>query len=156
VTQAFTLTVNGAAHRVSISPEASLLTLLRDTLGLRGSKLGCGVGECGACTVLVEGRAICACLLPATRAAGLHVETIEGLGTQGDLHPVQRAFLDHGALQCGFCTPGMVMSAIGLLRHNPAPSDDEIGEALQGNICRCTGYMKILEAVRAAARGIRA
>jgi carbon-monoxide dehydrogenase small subunit len=130
----------------------SLLTALRDRLGLPGSKNACEQGECGSCSVLLDGTLVCACLVLAAQADGHEVVTVEGLaGSDGDLHPVQEAFVDAGAVQCGFCTPGLVVAAADLLQDNPDPSDDEIREALSGNLCRCTGYQKILDAVHAAA-----
>jgi CO/xanthine dehydrogenase Mo-binding subunit/aerobic-type carbon monoxide dehydrogenase small subunit (CoxS/CutS family) len=146
------LLLNGAALEPQCSPETSLLAFLRDSVGLRGAKLGCGTGHCGACTVLVDGRAVRACRVTVGSVSGSSVETIEGLaGSAGELHAVQAAFLAKGAVQCGFCTPGMIMATIALLRHDPRPSDAAVRRALKGNICRCTGYVKILEAVRLAA-----
>jgi aerobic carbon-monoxide dehydrogenase small subunit len=145
-------TVNGTEHAVDdVWPGESLLFLLRERIGLPGSKNACEQGECGSCTVYLDGEPVCACLVAAGQAAGRAVVTVEGLATGGELHPVQQAFVDAGAVQCGFCTPGLVVAAHDLLDRNPAPSDLEIREALAGNLCRCTGYEKILDAVRLAA-----
>ena len=132
--------------------EASLLSILRGRLDLTGTKEGCGVGECGACTVLLAGRAVNACLTAAHQAAGRRVTTIEGLSREGRLHPVQQAFLETGAVQCGYCTPGMILATVSLLARNPRPDDEEIKTAIAGNLCRCTGYHDIVRAVRRAAR----
>ncbi|MDW7710328.1 MAG: (2Fe-2S)-binding protein [Deferrisomatales bacterium] len=149
-------TVNGEAAAVRARPEWSLLRLLRDEVGLTGAKEGCGAGECGACTVLVDGAAVNSCLFPALEAEGKEVVTIEGLaGPGGKPHPLQEAFVRHGAVQCGFCTPGMVLSAKALLDRVPEPSEEEVRTALAGNLCRCTGYNQILEAVGAASRQLR-
>lgn len=144
------LTVNGVAHRVPLSPDRSLLLVLREELGLIGTKYGCGEGECGACSVLLDGVVVRACRTPIGEAVGRSVTTIEGIAPPGGLHPVQRAFLETGAFQCGFCIPGMIVTAVGLLDRNPSPSDEEVRAALQGNLCRCGGYLRILEAVRRA------
>ena len=146
------LRVNGDVREAEVWPGASLLTMLRDRLELPGSKNACEQGECGSCSVLLDGELVCACLVLAAQADGHEVVTVEGLATGDDLHPVQEAFADAGAVQCGFCTPGFVVAAADLLRRVPDPSDDEIREALSGNLCRCTGYQKILDAVHAAAR----
>lgn len=132
--------------------EMSLLDLLRGRLGLTGTKEGCGVGECGACTVLLDGRAVNSCLTAAWQAGGREVTTIEGLALGGGLHPMQQAFIDHGAVQCGFCTPGMILSAVSLLGENPDPGEEQIKVGLAGNLCRCTGYHDIVHAVRKAAK----
>jgi carbon-monoxide dehydrogenase small subunit len=148
-----TLTVNGEAHTVTVEPNKTLLYLLREDLGLSGVKDACGgEGECGACTVIMDGEPVNACLVLAGQAAGRRIETIEGLVRDGQLHPIQQAFVDVGAVQCGFCTPGAVMSAKALLDRDPQPSDEVIREALSGNLCRCTGYTKVIAAVRRAAR----
>jgi len=149
-------TINGSSAKVEVEPSARLLDVLREGLGLTGTKEGCGEGECGACTVIVDGRAVNSCLFPALEAEGKAVRTIEGLEGPGrTLSPLQQAFVDRGAIQCGFCTPGMIMASQALLERNPDPTDGEIREALAGNLCRCTGYVQILEAVREAARAIR-
>lgn len=145
------LDVNGGEREVEAREHESLLTVLRDQLGLVGSKDACEQGECGSCSVLMDGELVCSCLVMAGAASGRDIRTVESLGTADRLHPVQRAFVDAGAVQCGFCTPGFVISTVALLRANPEPSDAEIKEALAGNICRCTGYGKILEAVHRAA-----
>jgi carbon-monoxide dehydrogenase small subunit len=146
-----TVTVNGEAMEADVWPGESLLVTLRDRLGLPGSKNACEQGECGSCSVLLDGTLVCACLVLAAQADGHEVVTVEGIASGGELHPVQRAFAEAGAVQCGFCTPGLVVAAADLLARTPRPGDDEIREALSGNICRCTGYAKILDAVRAAA-----
>ena len=145
------LTVNGDLREAEIWPGESLLTTLRDRLGLPGSKNACEQGECGSCSVLLDGTLVCACLVLAAQADGHEVVTVEGLAEDGRLHAVQEAFVESGAVQCGFCTPGFVVAAADLLRRNADPSDDGIREALSGNLCRCTGYAKILDAVRTAA-----
>jgi carbon-monoxide dehydrogenase small subunit len=145
-------TLNGSAVTLSVEAHRRLLDVLRDDLGLTGTKEGCGEGECGACTVIVDGRAVNACLYPAPEVDGKQVVTIEGLvGPQNELSVIQKAFADCGAVQCGFCSPGMIMSTKALLDEIPDPTDEEIREALLGNLCRCTGYVQIIEAVRAAA-----
>tara|TARA_B100000676_G_scaffold115256_1_gene114703 strand:- start:516 stop:989 length:474 start_codon:yes stop_codon:yes gene_type:complete len=140
--------VNGENRAADADPAMPLAVFLRDHLKLRGTKIGCGNGECGACTVLMDGRAVCSCLMPLGRAQGRRIETIESLGDPDDLHPIQRTLVERGAFQCGFCTPGVVMSLVALLEENPKPDDDEIRSALQGNLCRCSGYVKLLEAVK--------
>ena len=144
------LTVNGEDREAEVWPGASLLVALREGLGLAGSKNACEQGECGSCSVLLDGELVCACLVLAAQADGGAVETIEGLGQEGALHPVQEAFVQAGAVQCGFCTPGLVMATVDLLARNPRPSDDEVREGLAGNLCRCTGYVKVFDAVRLA------
>jgi carbon-monoxide dehydrogenase small subunit len=146
------LTVNGEARECDISGGESLLFALRERLELPGSKNACEQGECGSCSVLLDGTLVCACLVLAAQADGHNVRTVEGLADGGRLHRVQEAFADAGAVQCGFCTPGLVVAAAALLEQERDPSDDEIREALSGNLCRCTGYQKIFDAVRAAAR----
>ena len=146
------LTVNGQTHDLVTRPERTLLDVLREDLGLTGSKRGCDLGACGACAVLLDGRPISSCLTLAVEASGREIVTVEGLAQGGALHPVQEAFVEHGAVQCGFCTPGMVIAVKGLLDERPHPEDAEILEALSGNLCRCTGYVKILDAVRTAIR----
>jgi aerobic carbon-monoxide dehydrogenase small subunit len=145
------LTVNGERQEADVWAGESLLATLRDRLDLPGSKNACEQGECGSCSVLLDGELVCACLVLAAQADGHEVVTVEGLADEGDLHPVQEAFADAGAVQCGFCTPGLVVATAELLRRVPDPSDDEIREALSGNLCRCTGYQKILDAVHVAA-----
>jgi carbon-monoxide dehydrogenase small subunit len=144
-------TVNGERRETEIWEGESLLYALRERLGLPGSKNACEQGECGSCSVLLDGTLVCACLVLAAQADGHAVVTVEGLARDGELHPVQEAFSETGAVQCGFCTPGLVVATADLLARNPAPSDDEIREALSGNLCRCTGYAKIFDAVRSAA-----
>jgi carbon-monoxide dehydrogenase small subunit len=145
------LTVNGEPREAEVWEGESLLFLLRERLGLPGSKNACEQGECGSCSVLLDGVLVCSCLVLAAQAEGHDVVTVEGLAAGGQLHPVQQAFAETGAVQCGFCTPGFVVAAADLLEHNGEPSDDEIREALSGNLCRCTGYAKIFDAVRLAA-----
>lgn len=148
---AIELRVNGRVHAVEVEPSMTLLEVVRETLELTGTKEGCGAGDCGACTVLMDGKAVNSCLVLAVEAQGSDIVTIEGLGKGQELDPLQEAFIEHGAVQCGFCTPGMIMTARGLLDENPNPSDEEIKLALSGNLCRCTGYVQIVEAVRSAA-----
>ncbi len=145
--QKITLTVNGRMEKLEVEPYRTLLEVLREDLELTGAKEGCGVGECGACTVLLDGRAVDACLTLAVRANGREVITIEGLAQGDTLHPLQRAFIEHGAIQCGFCTPGFILTAKAFLDENSHPNEDEVKRALAGNLCRCTGYAKIVEAV---------
>lgn len=150
-----TLTVNGQRHTLTTEPNKTLLYLLREDLGLTGAKDACGgEGECGACTVLFDGEAVNACLVLAGQADGRRITTIEGLSPDGDLHPLQQAFVELGAVQCGFCTPGAIMASVALLERSPLPTDDQIREALSGNLCRCTGYTKMIKAVRHAAEEI--
>jgi aerobic carbon-monoxide dehydrogenase small subunit len=143
--------VNSERHELYVKPWATLLDVLREDLGLTGTKEGCGVGECGACTVILDGRTVNACLVLAAEAHGKEIITIEGLAPGGKLHPIQQAFVDIGGLQCGFCTPGMVLSTKALLDRNPNPTDEEIRKGIEGNFCRCTGYTKIIQSVRSAA-----
>jgi carbon-monoxide dehydrogenase small subunit len=150
-----TLIVNGETRKASVPPETTLLELLRYSFDLTGAKLGCDAGDCGACTVLVDGQAVNSCLMLASQADGREVLTIEGLARMGRLHPVQTAFENHASLQCGFCGPGAILSAKALLDDNPDPSVPEIRDALAGNLCRCTGYTKMIEAVQDAARTLR-
>ena len=150
-----TLTLNGEKRSLRIDPNLRLLDLLREELRLTGTKEGCGIGECGACTVLLDGKAVNSCLVLAGQCAGREVTTIEGLTPEAGLSPLQQSFLDHGAVQCGFCTPGMIMSASALLEESPQPSEEEIREAISGNLCRCTGYTQIVEAIQAAVDGNR-
>jgi carbon-monoxide dehydrogenase small subunit len=146
------LRVNGEEREADVWEGESLLFALREGLGLPGSKNACEQGECGSCSVLLDGTLVCACLVLAAQADGHEVVTVEGLSSDGDLHPVQEAFVAAGAVQCGFCTPGLIVATVDLLRRAPQPSDDEIREALSGNLCRCTGYQKIFDAVRLAAQ----
>ncbi|MBP7331937.1 MAG: (2Fe-2S)-binding protein [Firmicutes bacterium] len=148
-------TLNGEPIEITVSPDDMLVDVLRDKLELTGTKKGCGKGECGACTVIINGEAVNSCLVPAMKTMGANVETIEGIGSPEKFHPVQEAFMDLGAIQCGFCTPGMIMSAKALLDKTTSPTSKEIKRSLSGNICRCTGYVKIEEAVRAAAEKMR-
>lgn len=150
--QALMLTVNGDAYEVFVEPSRTLLEVLRDELCLTGAKEGCGEGECGACTVLIDGRPELACLILAATAQNHEILTIEGLATTNELDPLQAAFVEHGAVQCGYCTPGMIMSAKGLLNRNPLPTREEIKRGIAGNLCRCTGYQKIIDAVEATSR----
>ncbi len=150
-----TIIVNGETRRASVPPETTLLALLRDHFGLTGAKVGCDVGDCGACTVIVDDRPVNACLMLAGQADGRRVLTIEGVAGNGKLHPLQKAFEESGALQCGFCGPGMILSAKALLDQNREPSRQEIRDALAGNLCRCTGYAKLVDAVSDAARAIQ-
>jgi aerobic-type carbon monoxide dehydrogenase small subunit (CoxS/CutS family) len=145
--EALRVTVNGQLRETDSDPATPLALFLREELELRGTKIGCGNGECGACTVIMEGRATCSCLVPLGRASGREIDTIECLGDPDNLHPIQRKLVERGTFQCGFCTPGMVMSLVALLRRNPQPNDDEIRTALQGNLCRCSGYVKLLETI---------
>lgn len=145
------LTVNETNYEVAVSPWRTLLDVLRDDLGLIGTKRGCGVGTCGVCTVIIDGKAILSCLTLAVECEGRSITTIEGISSPDALHPIQQSFIENGAIQCGFCTPGIVMTAKALLDENPTPSDDEIKEALAGTFCRCTGHIKIMEAVKKVA-----
>ena len=149
---ALELEVNGERHDALVDPHRTLLEVLRDDLGLTGTKTNCLAAECGVCTVLLDGVAVNACLVLAATVRGRAITTIEGLARDGQLHPLQQAFIEHGAVQCGYCIPGMIMAAAGFLAEQPAPTADEIREALSGNLCRCTGYGKIVDAVADAAR----
>lgn len=144
------LVVNGEQYKVIVEPYRTLLDVLRDDLGLTGTKNGCGMGECGACTVLMDGKPVSSCLTLAVRADGKNITTIEGIADGEKLHPLQQAFVEYGAIQCGFCTPGMILTAKALLEENPRASEEEIKLGLVGNLCRCTGYVKIIEAVMEA------
>jgi carbon-monoxide dehydrogenase small subunit len=146
-----TVTVNGSAERLSVPSHMTLLQLLREELALTGTKNGCEAGECGACTVLVDGEPVNSCMMLAVEADGREVVTVEGLAPDGELSPLQEAFVAHNAVQCGFCTPGMLITATALLRRNPRPTEEEIKEALVGNLCRCTGYVRIVDAIQSAA-----
>ncbi len=149
--QLIRFTLNGDPVEVEIDPHLTLLELLRDKLELLGTKEGCGMGECGSCTVLLDGKTINSCIFPAWEVEGRTVTTIEGLtDAQGNLHPIQKAFVENGAIQCGFCTPGMVLSAKALLDENPKPTEEEIRNGIAGNLCRCTGYLQIVQAIKAA------
>jgi len=144
-------TLNGERIEVEIEPRLTLLQLLREELELTGTKEGCGMGECGACTVLLDGRTINSCIFPAMEVDGKSITTIEGMvDTKGGLHPIQKAFIQHGAVQCGFCTPGMVLSAKALLDETPRPTEEQIRDGIAGNLCRCTGYLQIIQAIKAA------
>jgi carbon-monoxide dehydrogenase small subunit len=147
--------VNGQEREVIIEPHMLLIDVLRDELGLTGTKYACGAGDCGACTVLIDGRPSFSCLTLAVTAKGKSILTIEGVAVGNELHPIQQAFVDQGAVQCGFCTPGMILATKALLDENPQPTRDEIKTALAGNLCRCTGYVKIVDAVEAAAAAMR-
>lgn len=153
--ETFRLTVNNRIFEVQAKPNTTLLSVLRDQLDLTGAKCGCGTGDCGACTVLLDGEAVRSCIVPVKNAVGKQIITIEGLARGSELHPIQRAFVECGAIQCGFCTPGMILAAKALLDHNPNPTEDEIRAALRFNLCRCTGYARIVEAVQFAAELLR-
>ncbi len=145
------LKVNGEDYDVSVEPHETLATVLREKLRLTGSKIGCENGECGACTVLLDGKAVTSCLTPVLKAEGKQITTVEGLSDNGKLHPLQDSFIEHGAIQCGFCSPGMILSAKALLDENPRPTEQEVRVAVLGNLCRCTGYQQIVQAILAAA-----
>ena len=147
-----TLTVNDTAYEVAVTPWQTLLEVLRDQLGLIGTKRGCDVGTCGVCTVIMDGKAVLSCLLLAVECVGHGITTIEGISSTDSLHPIQTSFIENGAIQCGFCTPGIIMTSKALLDENPHPTDDEIKEALAGTFCRCTGHIKIMDAVKKVAR----
>ena len=149
------LTVNDEEHTLAVRPNATLLYALRDTLDLTGTKKGCGTGDCGACTVIVDGEPVASCLTLAVSAEGKKVTTIEGLGHGGDLHPLQKAFVEHDALQCGFCTPGMILTAYSLLRENPQPTREEIIEGMDRNLCRCGAHTRIIDAIQSAATAMK-
>jgi carbon-monoxide dehydrogenase small subunit len=151
MTQTIRLQVNGQEHTLEVPPQRLLLDCLRYDLGLTGSKEGCSIGVCGACTVMMDGKIVSSCLMFAAAAAGKEIVTIEGLAHNTQLHPLQQAFIDHGGFQCGICTPGMIMAAQALLTENPDPTVDEIKDWMMGNLCRCTGYYKIIESIQAAA-----
>jgi len=147
------LRVNGELYEVAVHPHWTLLEVLREELDLTGAKKGCDAGDCGGCTVILDGKPVVSCLTLAVEADGRDILTIEGLAQNGQLHPIQNAFVEHGAIQCGFCTPGMIMSAKALLDENPNPTEEEVRRAIAGNLCRCTGYVKIVEAILAASQG---
>lgn len=149
-----TLNVNGETVEAAVEPNRTLIQFLREDLGLTGTKHGCGLGDCGACTVILDGQPVNSCLVLAVQATGHDVLTIEGLAENGKLHPIQQAFVDKGAIQCGFCSPGMILSAKALLESNPRATEHEIRTAISGNLCRCTGYQKIVEAIQEAAKAI--
>ena len=149
------LNVNGKIHEVKVKPHETLLHVIRNELGLKGTKSGCESGECGTCTVILDGKAVHSCLVLAAQAEGKKITTIEGIGTQEKPHPLQQSFIEAGAVQCGFCTPGMILSAKALLDNNPNPTTEEIKRAIDGNLCRCTGYINILEAIKMAAHRMR-
>lgn len=153
--QVVNFTVNGKACELAIEPHMLLVEVLRDELGLTGTKHSCSIGHCGACTVLIDGTPILSCLTPALTVKGKNITTIEGLAEGTKLHPIQKAFIEYGAIQCGYCTPGMILSAKALLDRNPNPTKEEVKQALSGNLCRCTGYVKIVDAVLAAAKTMR-
>jgi aerobic carbon-monoxide dehydrogenase small subunit len=144
--------VNGRSYKIAAKPWRTLLDVLRNDLGLTGTKEGCGTGSCGSCTVLMDGQAVNACLVLIAEAQGKTITTIEGLSHEGELHPLQRAFMDEGAVQCGFCTPGVILTAKAFLDSNPQPTESQIREAIAGNLCRCTGYVKIVRAIMKAAQ----
>jgi aerobic-type carbon monoxide dehydrogenase small subunit (CoxS/CutS family) len=146
-------TVNGDELRLKVAPHATLMQVLREDLELTGTKYGCGEGECGACSVMLDGKLVNSCLVLAVECAGCDVLTIEGLASNGKLHPIQKAFVDHGAIQCGFCSPGMIIAAYSLLQSNPTPTEEEVRRGLEGNLCRCTGYRKIIDAVLSLSDG---
>ena len=149
--QLISLRINEQSYDVEIEAQRTLLEVLRENIGLTGTKKGCGEGNCGSCTVIIDGKAINACLILAVEAQGKEIHTIEGLAKGGKLHPLQQSFIDHGALQCGFCTAGMIMSAKAFLDKNPNPTEEQTARAIGGNLCRCTGYTSIIQAIRAAA-----
>lgn len=150
MTTLISLNVNGQNYDVAVDPSTTLASVLRDKLGFKGVKIGCNDGDCGACTVLADGKAVASCTALAIQMQGKKIITIEGLAKNGELHPVQRAFVECAAIQCGFCTPGMVLATVALLNEDPDPTEEEIRDYLRGNICRCTGYMKIIDAVNMA------
>ena len=153
--QEISLTVNGVRHAAEVEPRTLLVYFLRETLALTGTNVGCDTSSCGACTVLVDGESVKSCTMLAVQADGAEVTTIEGLATNGELHPIQRAFHEHHGLQCGFCTPGIVMAAVSFLEENADPSESEVRHALEGNLCRCTGYQNIVQSILAAAAEMR-
>ena len=155
MTRSVTLAINGTEHQIQVEPRALLVHVLRDDLNLTGTHIGCDTSQCGACTILMDGRAVKSCTVLALQAEGHPITTIEGIGSVGDLHPIQQGFWDKHGLQCGFCTPGMIMTALDLLASNPDPTEAEIRHAIDGNYCRCTGYQNIVAAIQAAAAMLR-
>ncbi len=153
--QLITLRINGESYEVTVEPRMLLVDVLRENLGLTGTKKACDFGNCGSCTVLIDGKPVLSCLTLAIEAQGKGILTIEGLAKDGQFHPLQQAFIDYGAIQCGFCTPGMLLSAKALLDENPEPTNVEVKEAISGNLCRCTGYAKIIKAIETAAQKIK-
>jgi len=153
--QLITLIVNNKAYEIAVAPNRTLTQVLREDLDLIGTKEGCGIGDCGACAVIMDGRPVNSCLVLAIQANGSEITTIEGIAEGQKLHPVQQAFIEHGAIQCGFCTPGMIISGKSLLDRKPKPTELEIREAISGNLCRCTGYQKIVEAIKAASQTMK-
>jgi carbon-monoxide dehydrogenase small subunit len=151
MSQRITLRINGKDYRVEVEPDELLVDVLRDRLWLTGTKKGCGTGDCGACTVLMDGRPVTSCLVLAVAAEGKAIETIEGMADDERLHPLQQAFIDHGAVQCGYCTPGLLIVGRHILDHNPRPTEAEVRAGIAGNLCRCTGYTKVVQAILAAA-----
>lgn len=156
ITKTITLRVNGAERRLDVDTRARVVDVIRDRLQLTGTHIGCGTGSCGACTVFIDGRTAKSCCVLAVDADGCEIMTIEGLGSEDELHPVQRAFIDNHGLQCGFCTPGMILSVVQLLEDNPNADEPEIRDAIAGNLCRCTGYVKIVESIKDASRRLGA
>jgi carbon-monoxide dehydrogenase small subunit len=154
--QAVSITVNGNARENEVEPRLLLVHYLRETLGLTGTHVGCDTSQCGACTVLIDGQAVKSCTVLAVQANGANITTIEGMAKDGELHPLQQAFWEEHGLQCGFCTPGMIMTAADFLKQNPDPSDSEIRHALEGNLCRCTGYQHIVNSIKSAAKKMQA
>ena len=149
------LTVNKKHYTLSVNPLKPLINVIREDIGLTGTKSGCGKGECGACTLLLNGKPVTSCIIPAAQANNADIVTIEGIGSEEKLHPIQESFVEEGAVQCGFCTPGMIISSYALLKKNSNPTEDEIKEAISGNLCRCTGYTKIIQAVKKASKKMR-
>jgi len=148
------LTVNGDVYELLVEPNEILVDVIRDKLDLTGTKKGCGTGDCGGCTVIIDGKSMNSCLMLAMEADGKEILTIEGLAKNGELHPIQKAFINEGAIQCGYCTPGMVLSAKALLDENPYPTEEEVKFGIAGNLCRCTGYVKIIKAIQAASKSM--
>jgi len=149
------LTVNKKHYTLSVNPLKPLINVIREDIGLTGTKSGCGKGECGACTLLLNGKPVTSCIIPAAQANNADIVTTEGIGSEEKLHPIQESFVEEGAVQCGFCTPGMIISSYALLKKNSNPTEDEIKEAISGNLCRCTGYTKIIQAVKKASKKMR-